>query len=68
MTTSTVVKFVGDTHPNPGPAAIGFIVETDNWTHEVSEHVEESTNARAEYHAIIRGLELPPRRDVPRAR
>jgi len=28
MTISTVVKFDGGARPNPGPAAIGYIVET----------------------------------------
>jgi ribonuclease HI len=59
MTTPTVVKFDGGTRPdNPGPSAIGYIVETDNWTEEGSEHIGESTNNEAEYHALIRGLEV----------
>lgn len=58
MTTSAVVKFDGGARPNPGPAAIGYIVETDDLTEEGSEHIGESTNNRAEYNALIRGLEV----------
>lgn len=53
------MKFDGGTRPdNPGPSAIGYIVEADDWTEEGSEHIGESTNNRAEYHALIRGLEV----------
>jgi len=59
MTTPAVVKFDGGTRPdNPGPSAIGYIVETDDWTEERSEHIGESTNNRTEYHALIKGLEF----------
>jgi ribonuclease HI len=58
MTTSTVVKFDGGARPNPGPAAIGYIIEGDDWTEEGHDHIGESTNNRAEYHALIRGLEV----------
>ena len=59
MTTPAVVKFDGGTRPdNPGPSAIGYIVETDDWTEEESEHIGESTNKRTEYRALIQGLEL----------
>ncbi|MFC7072803.1 ribonuclease HI family protein [Halovenus rubra] len=58
MTTPAVVKFDGGARPNPGPAAIGYIVKTDDWTKEGSNHIGESTNNRAEYHALIQGLEL----------
>jgi len=50
MTTPTVVNFDGGTRPdNPGPSAIGYIVETDDWTEEESDHIGESTSNRAEY-------------------
>ena len=59
MTTPAVVKFDGGTRPdNPGHSAIGYIVETNDWTEEGSEHIGESTNNRTEYHALIQGLEL----------
>ena len=59
MTTPAVIHFDGGTRPeNPGPSAIGYIVETDDWTEEGSEHIGESTSNRTEYHALIQGLEL----------
>lgn len=59
MTTPAVVKFDGVARPaDPGPAAIGYIVETDDWTEKGSGHIRESTNNRAEYHALIQGLEV----------
>jgi ribonuclease HI len=58
MTTPAVVKFDGGARPNIGPSAIGYIVETDDWTEERSEHIGESTNNRTVYHAFIQGLEL----------
>jgi len=58
MTTSAVIHFDGGTRPdNPGPSAIGYIVETDDWTEKGNEHIGESTNNRTEYRALIRGLE-----------
>lgn len=59
MTTSAVVKFDGGARPNPGQGAIGYIIETDDWTEEGSASLDggETTNIKAEYHAFIRGLE-----------
>lgn len=60
MTTTAIVKFDGGARPNPGQGAIGYIVETDDWIEEESESLDggETTNIRAEYHALIRGLEV----------
>ncbi|WP_275882119.1 ribonuclease HI family protein [Halorhabdus sp. BNX81] len=59
MTTSAVVKFDGGTRPdNPGPSAIGYIVETYDWTDEWSGYIGESANNRTEFRALIQGLEL----------
>lgn len=58
MTTPAIVKFGGGARPNPGPAAIGYIVEANDWTEEGHDHIGESTNNRAEYHALMRGLEI----------
>ena len=58
MTSTVVIHFDGGSRPNPGPSAIGYIVEADDWTEEGREHIAESTNNRAEYHALIRGLEV----------
>lgn len=58
MTTPAVVTFDGGARPtNPGPAAIGYTVETDDWTEEESEHIGEATSNEAEYQALIRGLQ-----------
>jgi len=59
VATTAVVKFDGGTRPdNPGPSAIGYVVEADDWTEEESEHIGESSNNRTEYRALIQGLEL----------
>jgi ribonuclease HI len=58
MTTPAVVKFDGGARPNPGQGVIGYIVETDDWTEEGHDDIGESTNNRAEYHTLIRGLEV----------
>jgi ribonuclease HI len=60
VTTPAVVKFDGGARPNPGQGAIGYIVETDDWIEEGNESLDggETTNIKAEYHALIRGLEV----------
>ena len=59
MTAPAVIHFDGGTRQdNSGSSAIGYIVETDDWTEEGSEHIGESTNNRTEYRALIQGLEL----------
>jgi len=58
MTTSAIIHFDGGTRPdNPGPSAIGYTIETDEWTAKGTEHIGGSTNNRTEYRALIRGLE-----------
>ena len=47
----------GGARGNPGPAAIGFVIEGSNIEKkEVSEYIGETTNNDAEYQAVIRGL------------
>ena len=47
----------GGARGNPGPAAIGFVIEgPDIEKKEVSEYIGETTNNDAEYQAVIRGL------------
>jgi ribonuclease HI len=59
MTTPTVIHFDGGARPsNPGPAAIGYTIETKDWSDEGSEHLGKATNNEAEYRALIRGLEV----------
>ena len=60
---STVeIKFDGGARPNPGQSAIGYIVESADWREERSAHIGESTNNRAEYHALIQALEFAAER------
>jgi len=59
MTTPAVIHFDGGARPtNPGPAAIGYTIEAEDWSDEGSDHLGEATNNGAEYHALIRGLEV----------
>lgn len=51
------IEFDGGARPNPGPAAIGYVVRTDGDEEAHSEHIGESTNNRAEYRALIGALE-----------
>ncbi|ELZ27188.1 ribonuclease H [Halogeometricum pallidum JCM 14848] len=52
------VYFDGASRGNPGPAAVGWaIVNSDGIVGEGSETIGETTNNRAEYEALIRGLE-----------
>lgn len=51
--------FDGAARGNPGPAAIGWVVVTDDGiVAEGGERIGETTNNRAEYDALIRGLEV----------
>ena len=59
MTTPTLIHFDGGVRPtNPGPAAIGYTIEADGWSDEGSDYLGRATNNEAEYHALIRGLEV----------
>ena len=51
------IAFDGGARPNPGPAAIGYVVRTADGEETHSEHIGESTNNRAEYRALITALE-----------
>lgn len=59
MTTPAIIHFDGGARPsNPGPAAIGYTIEAENWFDEGSDHLGRATNNEAEYQALIRGLEV----------
>ena len=59
MTTPTLIHFDGGARPsNPGPAAIGYTIEGEDWSDEGSDHLVKATNNEAEYCALIRGLEV----------
>jgi ribonuclease HI len=53
------VYFDGAARGNPGPAAVGWVIVTDEGiVAEGGERIGETTNNRAEYEALIRGLEV----------
>jgi ribonuclease HI len=53
------VYFDGASRGNPGPAAIGYaLVTSDGIVAEGGERIDETTNNRAEYEALIRALEV----------
>jgi ribonuclease HI len=55
----TYVYFDGAARGNPGPAAVGWVLVTDDGiVAEGGERIGETTNNRAEYEALIRGLEV----------
>ena len=50
--------FDGGSRGNPGPAAVGWVIVTDDGiTAEGSERIGRATNNQAEYEALVRGLE-----------
>jgi ribonuclease HI len=58
---NTVKLFTdGGSRGNPGPGAIGVIIfdERDNEIEKFKESIGHTTNNRAEYHALIKGLDL----------
>lgn len=53
------VYFDGAARGNPGPAAIGWVIVTDDGiVGEGGEHIGETTNNRAEYDALVRALSV----------
>ncbi len=53
-----IVHSDGGARGNPGPAAIGVVIETEKGEvlEELSEYIGETTNNIAEYTAVLRGL------------
>jgi ribonuclease HI len=50
--------FDGGSRGNPGPAAVGWVIVTDDGiAAEGSERIGRATNNQAEYEALVRGLE-----------
>lgn len=56
MTVATI-KFDGGARPNPGPAAIGYVIETNEQMTKEGKPIGEATNNEAEYKALIAALE-----------
>jgi len=54
---TTTVKFDGAARGNPGPAAIGYVVESEDWTETEQEYIGRATNNVAEWTAVLRGVE-----------
>lgn len=52
-----IIHSDGGSRGNPGPAAIGVVVEIEGKKTLIGEVIGETTNNVAEYRAIIRGLE-----------
>lgn len=53
------VYFDGAARGNPGPAAVGWVIVTDDGiVAEGGERIGETTNNRAEYEALVRALEV----------
>lgn len=59
MTRRLTIYLDGASRPNPGPAAIGVVIEDEagRVVNEISRAVGKTTNNRAEYLALIAGLE-----------
>ena len=51
------IEFDGASRGNPGAAAIGYVVETDDWCEEGNEFLGKATNNTAEYTALLRAVE-----------
>lgn len=52
------IEFDAGTRPtNPGPSAIGYIVETNGRKEQGSRSIGEATNNQAEYHALLQGVQ-----------
>lgn len=55
-----IVHSDGGARGNPGPAAIGVVIEKENgeMVEEISEAIGDTTNNIAEYTAVLRGLQV----------
>ena len=56
----SIVHSDGGARGNPGPAAIGVVIEKENgeMIEEISEAIGDTTNNIAEYTAVLRGLQV----------
>jgi len=58
MDTTLIIHTDGGARGNPGPAAIGVVIEQDGKTiHEFGKKIGEATNNVAEYTAVIEALQ-----------
>jgi ribonuclease HI len=59
-----IIHSDGGSRGNPGPAAIGVVIELPHKKIEIGEKIGIATNNVAEYRAIIRGLEEAQKNNV----
>lgn len=52
----TTVEFDGAVWGNPGPAAVGYVVESKNWREKEGKRLGEATNNVAEWTALLQGI------------
>ena len=57
MSNHAIIHTDGGARGNPGPAAIGVVIELDGTKHQFKECIGETTNNQAEYRAVILALE-----------
>jgi len=56
MNNKFIIHTDGGARGNPGPAALGVVIEGDNLKKEYGEYIGEATNNEAEYKAVIFSL------------
>lgn len=56
MERNVIIHSDGGSRGNPGPAAIGVVIQQGNKTKEYGEYLGKKTNNEAEYEALIFGL------------
>jgi len=56
MNNKFIIHTDGGARGNPGPAALGVVIEGDNLKKEYGEYIGEATNNEAEYKAVIVSL------------
>ena len=53
-----IVNSDGGARGNPGPAAIGVVIDVEGKKHEISKCIGDATNNQAEYQAVIEALKF----------
>jgi ribonuclease HI len=62
--TEATIHFDGGARPNPGPAAVGCVVEIGDTERQSSHTIGEATNNQAEYQALIQALKIAEHEDA----
>jgi len=63
-----VVYIDGASKGNPGPAGVGIVLKLGNNVENYSKFIGRATNNQAEYHALIKALEILLAKNVRRVR